>query len=88
MARSRTAFAVLAANIAADLDAWTRLLGLYDQPDLAHAEPQTLRYRRWHLPARLTRHARQRHLTLSTTWPWRDAFTTCWHRLGALPAPT
>ena len=25
---------VLAANIAADLDAWSRLLGLHDQPDL------------------------------------------------------
>jgi hypothetical protein len=31
---------VLAANIAADLAAWTRLLGLYDQPELAHAEPR------------------------------------------------
>jgi hypothetical protein len=30
---------VLAANIAADLAAWTRLLGLHDQPDLADAEP-------------------------------------------------
>ena len=35
---------VLAANIAADLHAWTRLLGLHDQPELAHAEPDTLRY--------------------------------------------
>ncbi|MGW0999104.1 hypothetical protein [Streptomyces sp. NPDC002520] len=22
-----------------------------------------------------------------TTWRWRDAFTTCWHRLGALATP-
>lgn len=79
---------VLAANIANDLDAWTRLLGLHDHPDLAHAEPDTLRYRLWHLPARLTRHARRRWLTISNTWPWRDAFMLCWQRLGALPAPT
>jgi hypothetical protein len=35
---------VLAANIAADLSAWCRLLGLYDQEDLSDAEPGTLRY--------------------------------------------
>ncbi len=34
---------VLAANIAADLSAWCRLLGLYDQEDLKDAEPGTLR---------------------------------------------
>ena len=79
---------VLACNLAADLDAWTRLLGLHDQPDLTHAEPDTLRYRLWHLPARLTRHARQRRLTISNNWPWRNAFTLCWQRLGRLPAPT
>jgi len=79
---------MLTANIAADLDAWTRLLGLHDVPDLAGAEPATMRYRLYHLPAKLTRHARRRWLTLSRTWPWRDAFATCWRRLGALPAPT
>lgn len=36
---------VPAANIAADLSAWCRLLGLYDQDDLKDAEPDTLRYR-------------------------------------------
>ena len=79
---------VLAANIAADLSAWCRLLGLYDCDDLKDAEPATLRYRLWHLPARLARHARQRVLKLSRTWPWKDAFLTCWQRLCALPAPT
>ena len=34
---------VIAANIAADLTAWCRLLGLYDQEDLKDAEPDTLR---------------------------------------------
>ncbi|WP_433498071.1 IS1380 family transposase [Sphaerimonospora sp. CA-214678] len=79
---------VLAANIAADLDAWTRLLGLYDDAELAKAEPQTMRYCLWHLPARLVSHARRRILKISTTWPWKEAFLICWQRLCALPALT
>ena len=51
---------VLAANLAADISAWTRLLGLHDQPELADAEPQTLRYRLLHLPAKLTERASPR----------------------------
>ncbi|MEO3807352.1 transposase [Nonomuraea sp. B1E8] len=78
---------VLAANLAADLDAWTRLLGLHDDAELARAEPQTLRYCLWHLPARLISHARQRILKISVTWPWKNAFLTCWQRLCALPPP-
>jgi hypothetical protein len=78
---------VLAANIAADLSAWCRLLGLYDRDDLKDAEPDTLRYRLWALPARLARHARARVLKISRTWPWKDAFLACWRRLCALPAP-
>ncbi|HXZ71833.1 MAG TPA: IS1380 family transposase [Streptosporangiaceae bacterium] len=78
---------VLAANIAADLAAWIRLLGLYDCEDLNDAEPDTLRYRLLSLPARLVRHARARVLKISRTWPWKDAFLACWHRLCALPAP-
>jgi Transposase DDE domain group 1 len=79
---------VLAANIAADLHAWCRLLGLYDRDDLKDAEPDTLRYRLLHLPARLVRHARKRVLKVSATWPWKEAFTICWQRLCALPAPS
>jgi len=79
---------VLAANLACDLAAWTRLLGLHDQPDLAHAEPDTLRYRLWHLPARLASHARRRWLNIANTWPWAKAFTTCWQRLCQQPPPT
>jgi len=78
---------VLAANIAADLAAWSRLLGLYGCHGLDDAEPDTLRYRIWHIPARLVRHARQRVLKISPDWPWTDAFITCWQRLCALPAP-
>jgi hypothetical protein len=78
---------VLAANIAADLTAWARLLGFHDQPDLKDATPDTLRYRVWSIPARLVRHARKRILKISPDWPWKDAFITCWNRLCALPAP-
>jgi hypothetical protein len=78
---------VLAAGLAADLAAWCRLLGLYDQEDLKDAEPDTLRYRLLSLPARLVRHARARMLKISRTWPWKDAFLACWQRLCALPAP-
>ena len=79
---------VIAAAIAADLAAWTRLLGHHDDPDLRNATPDTLRYRIWHLPAKLARHARQRVLSLSEAWPWADAFLTCWQRLCTLPALT
>jgi Transposase DDE domain group 1 len=78
---------VLAANIAADLTAWSRLLGFHDCGDLREAEPDTLRYRVWHLPARLARHARQWVLKISPDWPWKDAFLACWQRLCVLPAP-
>ena len=78
---------VLAASLAADLAAWCRLLGLYDQEDLKDAEPGTLRYRLLSLPARLVRHARARVLKISRTWPWKEAFLACWQRLCALPAP-
>jgi hypothetical protein len=79
---------VLATNIAADLDAWTRLLGLHDQPDLVHAEPDTLRYRILHLPAKLATHARRRTLSIPDTWPWAEAFQLCWQRLSLIPQPT
>ena len=78
---------VIAANIAADLTAWTRLLGHCDDTDLRDADPETLRYRVWHLPARLVHHARQRILKISQDWPWKEAFLACWQRLCALPAP-
>jgi hypothetical protein len=78
---------VIAANIAADLAAWTRLLGLCDDDDLREADPDTLRYRIWHIPARLAHHARQRILKISPDWPWTEAFLICWQRLCALPAP-
>lgn len=79
---------VLAANIACDITAWTRLLGLHDCDDLAHAEPETLRYRLLHLPATISTHARRRTLKIAATWSYADAFIVCWQRLTALPNPT
>jgi hypothetical protein len=79
---------MLAANLAADLDAWVRLLALHDIDGLVDAEPDTMRFRLYHLPARLTDHARRRWLRIERTWPWAKAFTTCWRRLTALPAVT
>jgi hypothetical protein len=73
--------------IAADLAAWTRLLGCHDDEELRDADPDTLRYRIWHIPARPARHARQRTLGISPDWPWKEAFLTCWQRLCAVPAP-
>ncbi|WP_430792088.1 transposase, partial [Actinoplanes sp. G11-F43] len=61
---------VLTCNIAADLAAWLRLLGLHGQAGLADAEPETLRYRLLHLPAKLATHARRRVLSIPDTWPW------------------
>ncbi|MEU1276355.1 hypothetical protein [Streptomyces sp. NPDC005799] len=72
---------VLAANIAADLDAWLRLSALHDIDDLTDAEPDTMRFR-------LADHARRRRLRIEATWPWAQAFTTCWQRLNTLPVLT
>ena len=55
-------------QVAADLLAWLRLLALPDA--LKACEPKALRYRFLHIPARLTRGARRRHLRLPQTWPW------------------
>jgi hypothetical protein len=49
---------------------------------------ETLRYRLWHLPGKLTTHARRRWLIISDTWPWAEAFTRCWQQLSMLPATT
>lgn len=72
---------MLAANIAADLDTWLRLLGLRDQPDLVNAEITTMHYRLYTIPAR---HARRRTLRLAKDWPWAAAFARHWRRLGAI----
>ncbi|MFE3933423.1 IS1380 family transposase [Streptomyces goshikiensis] len=79
---------MLTANLAADLDTWLRLLTLHDADGLADAEPDTMRFRLYHLPARLAKHARRRWLRLDRSWPWVKAFTTAWARIIDLPAVT
>ncbi|MFJ3794631.1 transposase, partial [Kitasatospora sp. NPDC090091] len=79
---------MLTCNLAHDVDRWVRLLALHDQDDLVNAEPDTMRFRIYHLPVRLAAHARRRWLRIDRTWPWASAFTTCWRRLIQLPADT
>ncbi len=67
---------VLAANIAADLSAWCRLLGLYDCDDLKGAEPETLRpVNRTHQSSRRSQRrlkATSRSLGAPCTWLGRS----------------
>jgi Transposase DDE domain group 1 len=72
---------------AIDLIAWTQTTLLHDQPDLARAEPKTLRYRLLHVAARLVRGGRKLRLKLDKTWRWAAALTLAFHRLTALPTP-
>jgi hypothetical protein len=45
-----------------------------------------MRYRLYHLPARLSTHARRRYLRIDRTWPWAQTFVQAWQRLIDLPA--
>jgi hypothetical protein len=74
-----------AVAIAADLTAWLRLLTLTGP--LANAEPKALRYRLLHVPARLTRTARRRHLRIPKTWPWANDIVAVFARIAAIPLP-
>jgi Transposase DDE domain group 1 len=71
---------VLAAQ---DLTGWTQAL-LLDGP-LALAEPKALRYRLWHVAARVVRHARRTILRLQASWPWAVELARAFARLRALP---
>ncbi len=79
---------VQVAAIAADLTCWLQLLALHDAPDLARAEPKTLRFRMLHVPAQLSRGARRRRLRLPAGWPWAAQIADAFTRIAAIPAPT
>src|SRR5437764_11521072 len=71
---SRT-FAINAAwltvvQLATDLLAWAQTLLLADQPQLARAEPKTLRYRLLHVAGRLVHGGRRLRLKLDRHWRW------------------
>jgi len=71
---------VLAAQ---DLTGWAQTLLL--DGDLKVIEPKTLRYRLWHVAARIVRHARRLIVRLQRTWPWATALAAAFTRLRALP---
>ncbi len=74
--------------IAADLTAWTRLLGCTgDAATLAACEPKALRYRLLHVPARLTHSARRRQLRIPESWPWAAAVVAVFANIAAIPQP-
>ena len=68
---------------AADLVAWTQLIGFTDAPELARCEIAAFRYRVLHVAARITRSARQLRLRIDATWRWAAAISTAWQRLRA-----
>jgi hypothetical protein len=41
-----------------------------------------------HVPARLTRSGRRRHLRLPCHWPWVDQIAEAFHRIMIITAPT
>ena len=73
--------------IAADLLALTQTMLLTDEPDLAKAEPKTLRYRLLHTAARITRGQRKVFLRLAEHWPWALALARAFTRLRLIPLP-
>ena len=73
-------------TIAADLTAWLRLIAL--PPALKDCEPKALRYRFLHVPARLTKGARRRHLRLPATWPWVKEAVVTFTNVMAIPMLT
>ncbi|WP_248583502.1 IS1380 family transposase [Nocardioides sp. InS609-2] len=73
-------------QVAADLTAWTRLLGCVgDAAALAACEPKALRYRFLHVPARLTHSSRRRRLRIPESWPWAAAVVAVFANIAAIP---
>jgi hypothetical protein len=73
--------------LAANLLACFRHLALPAGP-LREAAPKLLRYRLFHLPARLTRGQRKRWCHLRADWPGTQEVIAAWTAVQALPAPT
>jgi hypothetical protein len=73
--------------LAANLLACFRHLAL-PAGELRDAAPKLLRYRLFHLPARLTRGQRKRWLHLRADWPGTDDVIHAWTAVKALAGPT
>jgi hypothetical protein len=71
--------------LAHDLIVWTQELTL--QGELAKAEPKRLRYRLFHVAARLAFHGRKAKLHLQSTWPWASDLLAAFQKLKLLEAP-
>ena len=72
--------------LAHDLIVWTQAL-LWDG-ELAKAEPKRLRYRLFHVAARLAFSGRRAKLHLDHEWPWVTELTAAFHKLKTLQAAT
>jgi hypothetical protein len=72
--------------LAHDLIVWTQALLL--SGELANAEPKRLRYRLFHVAARLAFSGRRARLHLQTSWPWMTELLAAFQKLKALPAAT
>ena len=70
--------------LAHDLIVWTQALCL--DGELQKAEPKRLRYRLFHLAARLAFSGRRAKLHLPATWPWTPALKAAFQKLKTLPA--
>jgi Transposase DDE domain group 1 len=72
--------------LAHDLIVWTQALLL--DGELAKAEPKRLRYRLFHVAARLAFHGRRAKLRLQHDWPWAEQLLAAFQKLKALPTTT
>jgi hypothetical protein len=72
--------------LAHDLIVWTQALLL--DGELATAEPKRLRYRLFHVAARLAFSGRRAKLHLQANWPWATELLAAFQKLKALPAAT
>ena len=70
--------------LAHNLIVWTQALLL--DGELAAAEPKRLRYRLFHVAARLAFSGRRAKLHLQNTWPWSAELLAAFRKLKALPA--
>ena len=68
--------------LAHDLIVWTQALCLYGE--LANAEPKKLRYRLFHIAARLAFSGRRGKLHLQHTWPWAEELLAAYQKLRML----
>ncbi len=71
-------------TLAHDLLVWTQALCL--DGELAKAEPKRLRYRLFHVGARLAFSGRRGKLHLPAAWPWTQALKAALEKLETLPA--